>query len=146
MHGEQVGELFLAEIGPAAVAPKQATEVFGKRRGVHLGLHPPMADLDLEEPRRRKNRAARTAAGVNPPGHSSQEVAGLRFDPSRKLDDRVQSRHPKPSLQQADLGSVQTRLFGSYGLGTAGSMPQRNRVFREAFADASGFSADGVRF
>jgi hypothetical protein len=71
--------------------------------------------LTSKHPRRRL-RVVETIA-IELPGHPSQEVAWLGFDPGRDLNDRVQTRHPKTALQQADLGAMQARSFGGRDLG-----------------------------
>jgi hypothetical protein len=95
--------------------PEPAAEVFGKARRVHLDLHPSVADLDLKESRRRLSVIE--AIAIDLPGHPNKEVAWLGFDPSRDLDDRVQLRNPKTTLQQTDLRTVQARPFGDLNLG-----------------------------
>jgi hypothetical protein len=104
MHVEQATKLFLVEIGQSPITPKPPTEVFGKSRRLHLDALPSVADLDLEAPQRRHWVVNPTT--IEPPGHSSQQLTWLGFDPGGDLDDRVELRHPKPALEQADLRTV----------------------------------------
>jgi hypothetical protein len=72
------------------------------------------------------------------PLDSSDQIIGIAVERDRKLYQRVDARHPRPTLQEADLGSVQLGSEGDRFLAEARSPAQATQVGRELLSDRHG--------
>lgn len=71
------------------------------------------------------------------PGHALDQLARLNFKASSYLEDRVELRDAFTPLQQADLGSMETRAIGQAFLGYVGPPSKAPQVLAEADGDVA---------